>query len=363
MDPSKNITKSPSSERVNFLDGIRGLAALMVLLEHVVKDFLASVQPIQYNSQFLSFITDGHFAVAIFFVLSGYVLTVSQTNRPQSLVALFIGRYCRLAIPILITSAITYILMIAGLFFIAGNTYQFTPTILGLLKFSTVDVFVNYDIEKSYSPALWTMSAELFGSYLLYLYIRFIARFERYQLILALAISMGLLIFQPFIACFFMGYLIMQLNTRYLFKEVKWTAVTCISAFVSVVVIVSLSPSLENWQRSLLAFVIVIAISYATILRKVFSNAFLLFIGKISFTLYLIQFTIICTLSAYLATQFRDHDYVNAFSANLNLVITVAICIAVAYVLNPIDTYSILITKKIRSINFRKLLSNDPSHH
>jgi peptidoglycan/LPS O-acetylase OafA/YrhL len=151
-----------------------------------------------------------------------------------------------------------------------------------------------------------------------------------------------------------MGYLIMQLNTRYLVKEAKWTAVTCISAFVSVVVIVSLSPSLENWHRSLLAFVIVIAISYATILRRVFSNALLLFIGKISFTLYLIQFTIICTLSAYLATQFRDHDYVNAISANLNLVITVALCIAVAYVLNPIDVYSIRFAKKISSLSFKK---------
>ena len=88
----RNFTKFSPPDRVNFLDGIRGLAALMVLLEHVVKDFLASVQPIQYNSQFLSFITDGHFAVAIFFVLSGYVLTVSQLSRPQSLVTLFIGR-------------------------------------------------------------------------------------------------------------------------------------------------------------------------------------------------------------------------------------------------------------------------------
>ena len=343
-----------SSSRVEFLDGIRGLAALMVLLEHVVKDFLASVQPVQYDSKFLAFITDGNFAVAIFFVLSGYVLSISLINRPKNLFNLFISRYLRLAIPILLTSTITYFLMIAGLFFIAGNTYQFTPTISGLLEFSFFDVFINYDIEKSYNPALWTMSTELFGSFILYAFIGLTKEQNRYRLIFALVIASTLLFFQPYLACFFFGYLIMYLNARYFSQENGRVAFLFISAFIAVVALVSLNQSLEDWQKCLLASILIITVSYTSILKRLFNNTFFLFIARISFTLYLIQFTVICTLSAFLATQFRDHGFVSLISANINLAVTLIACILAAYLINPINVYGKIISKKIAVLNRAK---------
>ena len=334
-------------QRVNFLDGIRGLAALMVLLEHVVKDFLAAVTPEKYDSILLAFITDGHFAVAIFFVLSGYVLSLSQVASPKNLLYLLISRYFRLAIPILVTCTITYILLMAGFIFIAGPLYQFDPTILGLLQFSLFDVFVHYDDLISYSPVLWTMSIELMGSYLLYLLIALFRRDAIYFLALPLVIACVLLIFKPFIACFIFGYLIFELNLRYTKVSSALISRLGVFSFLSVVVVVSFSQDLDDWIKCLLASVLIISVCHSSILKKVFTNPALLFLGKISFVLYLIQFSVICSLSAYIAIQFRDHNFVNLASSNITLLVTVVVSIVCAFLLNPLDTYSIGISKKI----------------
>jgi len=332
------------------------MAAVMVLLEHVIKDFLASVQPVQYDSRWLTFVTEGHFAVAIFFVLSGYVLSLSQVNSTKNLFHLFISRYCRLALPILVTCTITYFLLVSGLFYIAGTYYQFTPTIMGLLKFSLFDVFFNYDSPLTYSPALWTMSAELLGSYALYGLLRCLRGQFRYDILVSIVVAFALLFFKPYIACFIFGYLIAELNLRYLGVSSRIIPITSLLAFISVVGVVSMSQDLDDWLKCLLASVLIVSVSYSPLLKKAFTNSVMLFLGKISFALYLIQFTVIGTLSAYITFQFRAHEFVDLTAANINLAITIVACILFAYLLTPLDTFSIQISKKIGSLNFKRLI-------
>jgi peptidoglycan/LPS O-acetylase OafA/YrhL len=67
-----------SSERIRieFLDGIRGLAALYVMIGHAYVAIRGQVDPFIGGAELklLKLIDAGHFAVAIFIVLSGYVL-------------------------------------------------------------------------------------------------------------------------------------------------------------------------------------------------------------------------------------------------------------------------------------------------
>src|SRR5947207_2545174 len=70
--------------RIEWLDSIRGLAALAVLVFHM--EYLVKPPPAfeaVLNAPIISVIQDGHTAVAMFFVLSGFVLALPYA-RPRS---------------------------------------------------------------------------------------------------------------------------------------------------------------------------------------------------------------------------------------------------------------------------------------
>ncbi len=67
----------------------------------------------------VSIFYNGHFAVLIFFVLSGYVLTMPYYNQDESSGVLskrLWGRYLRLNIPIFFAISISYVVYVSGLY-------------------------------------------------------------------------------------------------------------------------------------------------------------------------------------------------------------------------------------------------------
>ena len=74
---------------------------MMVLFSHLVLFFLANSVPVLQGWWF-AFISDGNLAVFIFFVLSGFALSVGyiETEKTSVLTSLALRRYSRLAIPI-----------------------------------------------------------------------------------------------------------------------------------------------------------------------------------------------------------------------------------------------------------------------
>ena len=75
-------------KKIRYLDGLRGLAAFEVVFHHFILAFypalfagpgvpthLAPGQEVFVSGSVLNLLYDGNFAVCIFFVLSGYVLS------------------------------------------------------------------------------------------------------------------------------------------------------------------------------------------------------------------------------------------------------------------------------------------------
>lgn len=112
------------------LDGLRGLACVMVLLSHYVFAFYESMAnglpaqshgwadvAISHTVLFLFY--SPHTGVAIFFVLSGYVLAASLAGGAGGIgmfLALSIRRWVRLFLPVALLTPICYLALHAGAF-------------------------------------------------------------------------------------------------------------------------------------------------------------------------------------------------------------------------------------------------------
>ena len=110
--------------RLAALDGLRGVAALVVLLSHVV---MASVGAISativvggdpeglawwFTRTPLAVLWAGPELVVVFFVLSGFVLTRALRDRPVPLAAFLAGRAVRLYLPVWVSLGVAALLVV-----------------------------------------------------------------------------------------------------------------------------------------------------------------------------------------------------------------------------------------------------------
>ena len=336
---------------------------MMVVFSHLIAYFLARSTS-QYNSDYLKFITDGWLAVWIFFVLSGYALSASQLNsEKRNLAQAAVARYFRLCIPILFTSLIAYFVLKMGLFYniraaeAAGSSqswlggfYTFDANLYEVIKFSLFDVFFAYDTLKTYNPPLWTMSIELAGSFIIYSYLGIFRSGGRTLWVVALALALLLLLKNAPLACFMFGYLIAELNTRFPANKSVLVEVLSIAAFAAVVMVATYSRPEDVRAVCLMAVVAVLSVAYSSALRGFFSGRLSGFLGKISFSLYLIHMVVICSLSSYLFIDLPRHGFENGASSNIILISTFLACVVCAYLLLPIERLSIFYSKKIAAL-------------
>ncbi|MDD1608682.1 MAG: acyltransferase [Methylococcaceae bacterium] len=364
-----------STLRVDFLDGIRGWAAVMVVLFHTMVRILANTTP-SYQRFYLEFITDGHLAVFIFFVLSGFALSITFIKRPQkiSVPLAVITRYFRLFIPILLTSFIVYCLMKAHLMFniqIAdledskhwlGTFYDFEASLIGLLKFCFFDVFFHYERTSSYNIVLWTMQIEYAGSLLIYLSIG-LFRHENRKIYLfpLVAIVLYLLRNDTALACFIFGYFLAEVYFSYghIIKKLKFINIISTLLFIVPIIISTFYRPKDDKYIVLLAFIVVLSITFSPLLKDFFSNALSKFLGRISFPLYLIHMIVISSWSSYLFLHLPLYGYEHQVIANITLATTIVLSIFLAWVFCPMEAFSVkaskYLAKKILSVFFNAL--------
>jgi len=102
------------TNKIFYLDGIRGVAAFMVVIHHFLLAFYPSYYTldkqashinnldVQFGMSLFSVLANGDFCVCIFFVLSGYVLSRKYflTNQLDVLISGAQRRFVRLYIPV-----------------------------------------------------------------------------------------------------------------------------------------------------------------------------------------------------------------------------------------------------------------------
>lgn len=336
------------AEKIGYLDGLRGLAAFIVVIFHYLSGFYpalfctgAALFSTGYESLIyatpLNVFLNGQFSVCIFFVLSGYVLTYKfYASGDQSVLnSGAIRRYFRL-VPVVIFSIMCYLIvlslvqhfsgnsdLLAGPQFIVHNqTINIPEAIRQGLIGDFVDDHAGGDLSTLYNVVLWTMGIEFIGSMIVFSFASLFGR-SRNRWVFYLA---GLCLFaSTFYLAFILGALLADVinskkragdefvtkritnglltlslmlgglflvsNNGHLFYQWIFSDIPLFSS-VPAVYFDHYSIALFGIRASpmvLGAGMIIAAILGSPGLKKILSARVFLFLGKISFSLYVMH--------------------------------------------------------------------------
>jgi peptidoglycan/LPS O-acetylase OafA/YrhL len=351
-----------SAARESHLDGLRGAASCAVFFGHLLIALLPSavtLAPQDVHTRFdlvlggspIGVLWNGNAAVCIFFILSGYVLTSLAQRSRLSMAAQLARRYVRLALPMLITVAIPLIIMRLGWMHNAeavqitrsgwlGSWYQFGPSGRGAIAEMLYGAFATG--QSRYNSNLWTMRVELWGSFYIFVltamstnrrlrlicYALFVAwsPFDYYPLF---AIGAAFYDFEDVvglvfaatpipIVLFFTGLYLCGLPATSDPDQLKWYGWLPVIA----------AHDNERYWHEIGASLVLLGTIHSETIRAVFSTGVARWLGKISFTLYLIHLPIICSLTAWLVLMTASQIYylIVTVAGGGTIVATFALC-------------------------------------
>jgi peptidoglycan/LPS O-acetylase OafA/YrhL len=317
----------PSPERALEIDGIRGWASFFVLVYHECYEMLNRLVP-WLNSAWFAPIFDGRIAVCVFFVLSGDALSTAFLSRggkdPVGIDRLLVRRYTRLTIPILLSAILVYVLRLLhadfhqeGALILERTTWlgqfvEFPFSVIGLVRFSLMNVYIKYSIDTSYNPFLWTMSVEMIGSMLIFLMCYLWPRVRNPK---AMVAGVAILLFglNSYFCLFFAGMFLGLLRTEGFYAKKmgsspgQWAS---LAGFVSVALLL-----VAGYRRVLplfydfgVAIAVVFLLYSQRRLRNFLRGPLSRWLGDVSFPIYLVQFAVMMSFESWLATVWSNRQ-------------------------------------------------------
>ena len=164
--PPIELAEAPT--RLDYLDGLRGLAALYVLLHHTwqrcTQDVAALALP-QWSHWFTRWLGWGHYGVAVFIVLSGYCLMLpvsrSQDGTMRGGVRQFFIRRARRILPPYYATLVLALLLMAFIpsrFWAGYSDKAFDPIVLSTHVFLVHNFFQQTNLR--IDPPMWSVATE-----------------------------------------------------------------------------------------------------------------------------------------------------------------------------------------------------------
>lgn len=359
------VSTRQMSPRYVPLDGLRGIAALSVAFSHYISAFqLAMLTGTPAISHFnddvlmaktgLVIFYSPDFAVAIFFILSGFVLAASMESNRASWLALIARRWVRLMLPVLAVAVFVWVLLklgaYAGIQKAAAQTQSawlknIDPSSLASTKLwkvishNLIGPFVPHPfgaLALHMNAALWTMPTELIGSLVLlsvYCFGKRVGLVRENRLVWpCLSLIIAVLTFQTKFYGFGLGVLIFEIknliamkfqNAKSIFKRASliggvvlfgsglWLGSTpywvtphssymCFANFLESCVgwisCFGLSETVIQMHHLGAAFVVVSSLMLPP-LRWLLQTRPCQFLGRISFLFYLLQIPVLSTMA------------------------------------------------------------------
>jgi peptidoglycan/LPS O-acetylase OafA/YrhL len=399
ISPTRERVASDSSTRIAYLDTLRGVASIQVLVSHTMLAFFigtAFASPWSHTlvgylaASPLFFLFDGASAVCIFFVLSGYVLTPVFTYSKAGNGAIIGSRFLRLAIPAIAGCGFS-----ALLYEIFGGYHETAGPIakswwladgwrpdagLWFLKDALVNgILVGFEgssvlqwfgfpasslapLADSYVTPLWTLSIEFYGSILVLL----VARSKSWTLLTVATILLG----RTYFLCFLAGHVAARFDLGGKRLRVPWPVgavaatlglgICLISHFWSPAALVNfctrsfefLPPcplgKPDYLMRVYGATLFVLGIMQCAPLRLFLGHERLRALGRLSFPIYLTHWPIIFGVGSYSLVMLAPA--VGAVPARLlAMLISILVTALAAHCFEPVERMALRVSRAWRS--------------
>lgn len=328
--PEPDLYDVLARHRFTELDGLRGIASLMVGLNHAlsIPAIAASATVTGLAIARLSGLINGALAVDLFFIMSGFFLTVMLEDfRRRTIFAFYVRRFTRLVPPAAISVICIYLFVILA---IAGKPaarldgselVQFRIDNAAIpLKILLLNLAL---IRHTLNPPLWTIRLEIFASLLfpalLFLKTRRAGtgyKFGLFILLLALAIplnstqKLGLDVFH-YLYIFYAGVLardfgprlaLLRRSLQYALLAISVLALALLGEFVPVFQ----HPVSFDLPETLFGTLLVALLAHGKIpaIRNLMNSPVVQFFGRISYSFYLMSWlTIIAVGELILRTD------------------------------------------------------------
>ncbi|MBJ9828675.1 acyltransferase [Citrobacter freundii] len=388
---SSDITEKCDDAKIKinlgYLDGLRGILCMLVLIEHCINiykpdirftdlDGVAGLIRRVINFTPLNVIYNGDMAVYIFFVLSGFVLSLSfnKTKNHEVILSGVIKRYPRIMLPVAGSMIFMYVAMQLTDNFI-GKAFdaqwsEFLVQTLYRVPF-THTVLTNYP--------LWSMSYELFGSLLVFSLLAIFGK-NKYRIIFYFLVMIYFFVslnqahqdlyeYSTYYALFVFGVIMCDITKcgsfrinptiRFIIFLIGLLLATTplprvgVGQYIGAYSYLSFFDHFTYMQVSITTGSIGSMLLFASIIDSrlaisLLSTRIVKFLGKISFPLYLNHATVIYVIGFIIQQRYGD---VSASEFMIATALTALISILVAYVFERyVDMPSIKVSHKLSKI-------------
>ncbi|MCX7116936.1 MAG: acyltransferase [Legionellales bacterium] len=340
--------------RIDYLDGLRGIACLVVFLSHFMGFYYpASLtgEIAQVHSSWdlfwirtpFNFFFNGSFAIAVFFILSGFVLSAPffhDDKRSEPLISI-IKRLPRLGIPIIGSIVLAFVLIHAHGYY-SNQASVITHSRWSAVALLTIPHFkdlITAPILTLFTPTfpdynapLWTMPIEFYGSLLTFLLLACF-RYKEWRWLLYLFCIVGF--YQTYLPLFTLGVCLNDLQNHYPTLLPQLFSRITRPFFLLIVFILGAYPfhlvphsvyryihysdfDYSTWHM-IAAFLLLGCLIESPRLQAFFTHRFVLFFGYISFSFYLFHYIVFLSLGSFVFVSLIDHTsyWIAAWSSGI----------------------------------------------
>ncbi len=378
MASTTDASTAAPADRLTALDGLRGWASLSVIFFHLTWETFGARFPV-FRSFPFAFLGNGNFAVALFLMVSGYVLTIRgwRSDDKAGVRRSIVKRYVRLTPPILASVLIFYAAVALGWSSaqVAGQIVQrpdwlqafgsFHPDVVDALSFGSFGVYFGGG-PQSYGPFLWTMTIELWGSFLVLLLCWFELPARWSYLPLALLVTMGIFLtfvpYFPVAACYPAGAMVALAVKDGLVASGPPRPLQ--STLASLVVVASLlavawaeTTGISTRYTAILAMAAFVAVLRSGPALRLLSAPLSRWLGQVSFPLYLVQISVIVTITSGLIAWADRNGVLDVWEAGAIAVVSIGCCLLAAALFMPVERFALWLSARVGEAAVRRRLS------